>query len=312
MKIATLTLNPAIDKSAAVAQVVAERKLRCDPPSYDPGGGGINVSRAIRKLGGDSLAFYLAGGMAGKMLRELLDQEGLEQQVLELAGPTRENVIILEKSSGQQYRFGMPGPTVQEPEWQRCLEEIEVLLPRLDYLVASGALPPGIPPDFYGRLAGLAQKHDTRLIVDTSGESLNLAVAAGVFLIKPNLREFAELVGEEMVDEVQEERLAREFVASNKSRFVVISLGGAGVLAASPEGVERVPAPVVPLKSKVGAGDSTVAGMVLALARGKSWPEALRFGVAAGSAAVMTPGTELCRREDTERLFAQISQRRSL
>mgnify|MGYP005846524153 CR=1 FL=1 len=306
MKIATLTMNPAIDKSSAVEQVVAEWKLRCEPPLYEPGGGGLNVSRAIRKLGGDSLALYAAGGLSGEMLANLLDGEGLQHEKIAIAGLTRESLTILEKSTGRQYRFGMPGPTLQEAEWQKCLEAISHLLPRVDYLVASGSLPPGAPPDFYGRIAKLAKEHETRLIVDTSGEPLRLAVAEGVFLIKPNLREFAELTGQELVDEVQEERLARELAASRQSEVVVVSLGAAGVLAATAEGTERVRAPLVPIKSKVGAGDSTVAGTVLALCRGKSWREAVRFGVAAGAAAVMTPGTELCRREDAERLYEQI------
>jgi 6-phosphofructokinase 2 len=309
MKIATLTMNPAIDKSSAVHQVVAEWKLRCDPPVYEPGGGGLNVSRAIRKLGGDSEAFYPAGGLAGQMLSDLLDREGLQHRAMSIAGVTRENFIVLEKSTGQQYRFGMPGPTLQEAEWRRCLEEISHLLPQIDYLVASGRLSPGVPPNFYGQLAKLAKKHNTRLIVDTSGEALRLAVEEGVFLIKPNLGEFAELTGQERVDEIQEERAAQELLSANKSQAVVVSLGAAGVLAATAEGVERLRAPLVPIKSKVGAGDSTVAGIVLALARGQSWREAVRFGVAAGAAAVMTPGTELCRKEDVERLDAQLMQR---
>jgi len=309
MKIATLTMNPAIDKSSAVDQVVAEWKLRCEPPTYEPGGGGINVSRAIRKLGGHSLALYTAGGLSGEMLASLLDGEGLKHQTITIAGLTRENFTVLEKSTGQQYRFGMPGPAFTEAEWRLCLEEISGLLPQVDYLVASGRLPPGVPPNFYGQIARLAKEQNTRLIVDTSGEALRLAVEEGVFLIKPNLREFAELTGQELTDELQEERLAQELVSSNKSEAVVVSLGAAGVLAATAEGRERVRAPLVPIKSKVGAGDSTVAGMVVALSRGKSWREAIRFGLAAGAAAVMTPGTELCRREDVERLYEQLMQR---
>jgi 6-phosphofructokinase 2 len=243
------------------------------------------------------------------MLAGLLDGEGVKHQAITIAGLTRESLTILEKSTGQQYRFGMPGPALKEAEWRRCLEEISRLLPQADYLVASGSLPPGVPPDFYGQLAKLAKPHNTRVIVDTSGEALRLAVEEGVFLIKPNLREFAELTGRERVDELQEEQLARQLVSTNKSETVMVSLGAAGVLVASAEGTERVRAPLVPIKSKVGAGDSTVAGIVLALARGQSWREAVRFGVAAGAAAVMTPGTELCRREDVEGLYEQLMQR---
>lgn len=311
MKIITLTMNPAVDKSSSVERVVAEWKLRCDPPVYDPGGGGINVSRAVRKLGGDSLALYAAGGLSGGMLRDLLDKEDLNHQQITISGITRESLSVLEKSTNLQYRFNMPGPTFLEEEWQYCLNEISRLLPGVEYLVASGGLPPGVPPDFYARLAKEAKAQGGRFILDTSGEPLRLAIKEGVFLIKPNLREFSELTGQEREDEAEEERRARALVTNGASEVVVVSLGAAGVLAASAAGTERIPAPVVPIKSKVGAGDSTVAGMVLALSRGWSWPEALRFGVAAGAAAVMTPGTELCRREDTERLYKQIRGRKS-
>ncbi|MFH0789724.1 MAG: 1-phosphofructokinase family hexose kinase [Pseudomonadota bacterium] len=311
MKIITLTMNPAVDKSSSVDHVVAEWKLRCDPPVYDPGGGGINVSLAIRKLGGDSLTLYAAGGLSGGMLRDLLDKEGLNHQQITISGITRESLSVLEKSTGLQYRFNMPGPMILEREWRDCLSKVSLLIPECEYLVASGGLPPGVPPDFYARLAKATRKEGVRMILDTSGIALRLALEEGVFLIKPNLREFAELTGLERTDEVEEEQRAKELVTGGKSQMVVISLGSAGVLAASAEGTERVPAPVVPIKSKVGAGDSTVAGMVLALSRGWSWPEALRFGVAAGAAAVMTPGTGLCRREDTERLYKQIRGRKS-
>ena len=311
MKIITLTMNPAVDKSTTVDRVVAEWKLRCEPPSFEAGGGGINVSRAIRKLGGDSLALYTAGGSPGQVLRNLLDEEGLEHRVILVAGRTRENLCVLERSTDLQYRFGMPGPPLMEEEWQRCLAEISGLIPEADYLVASGLLPPGVPTDFYGRLARLARGKNTRIILDTSGEALRLAVEEeGVYLIKPNLQELAELTGQALVDEVQEEQRARELVAEGKGEVILVSLGGAGVLAVSAEGTDRVRAPLVPIISKVGAGDSTVAGVVLALARGDSLYEALRFGVAAGSAAVMTGGSELCRREDTERLYRQIMKRK--
>jgi 6-phosphofructokinase 2 len=311
MKIITLTMNPAIDKSSSVDRVVAEWKLRCDPPSNEPGGGGINVSRAVRKLGGDSLALYAAGGLSGGMLRDLLDKEGLKHQQITISGITRESLSVLEKSTNLQYRFNMPGPTFLEEEWQYCLKEISRLLPGVEYLVASGGLPPGVPLDYYGRLAKTANKESVRMILDTSGIALRLALEEGVFLIKPNLREFSELTGLERTDEVEEEQRARALVTGGRSQIVVISLGAAGVLVASDEGIERIPAPVVPIISKVGAGDSTVAGIVLALARGLSRPEAVRFGVAAGAAAVMTPGSELCRREDVERLYQQISERKS-
>jgi 6-phosphofructokinase 2 len=303
----TITMNPAVDKSSAVNNVVAERKLRCEPPRYEPGGGGINVSRAIAKLGGESLAFYLAGGAAGQMMDNLLQGEGILYESVPVRSRTRENLIIYENSTGQQYRFGMPGPEIHQEECEGVLERLGGCEPKPAFVVASGSLPPGVPVDFYARIAGVVRESGAKLVVDTSGEALARAVEAGVFLIKPNIREMESLAGKSLENEAEQEEWATKIVRQGGSEIVLISLGAAGALATWKDGWERVRAPTVPIKSKVGAGDSTVAGVVLGLARGLSVLDAIRFGVAAGAAAVMTPGTELCRREDTEDLYKRIS-----
>jgi 6-phosphofructokinase 2 len=156
--IVTMTLNPAIDKSSSVDHVVAERKLYCKPPRFEPGGGGVNVSRAIKKLGGKSLLLYPAGGLTGKRLQELLDDEGLDHRPFPIEGVTRESLVVLEESTGQQYRFGMPGPELQEKEWEQFLRELATMEPSPDYVVASGSLPPGVPADFYAQIARIGKK----------------------------------------------------------------------------------------------------------------------------------------------------------
>ena len=304
--IVTLTLNPAVDKSASVDHVSPERKLRCRPPEYDPGGGGINVSRAVRMLGGDSLALFTAGGPAGELLSSLLEREGVPHRVVRTRGFTRENLTVYEDSSGLQFRFGMPGPGLAEPEWRECLESISALEFRPACIVASGSLPPGVPEDFYGRLAESCRATGADLVVDASGDPLKLAVEHGVFMIKPNAREFAQLAGRDGMDESEQEEFARELVRRGRCRVVVVSLGAAGALVADREGCTRLRAPSVKPRSKVGAGDSMVAGTVVGLARGYPALEAVRFGVAAGAAAVTTDGTRLCRKEDAEKLYAQM------
>lgn len=304
--IVTMTLNPAIDKSASVDLVVAERKLYCKPPRFEPGGGGVNVSRAIKKLGGESLLLYPAGGLTGDRLKELLDQEGLNHRPFPIDGMIRESLVILEESTGRQYRFGMPGPTLQKAEWEPFLQQLAAMEPAPDYVVASGSLPPGVPPDFYALVARIGKKMGAKVVIDVSGEALEAALQAGVFLLKPNIREFQELVGKEITEESQIKAEAQKMVRSGRCEVLVISLGAAGALVVSDEFVERIIPPTVPIVSKVGAGDSMVAGIVLSLARGNSLRESILFGVAAGSAAVMTPGTELCRREDAERLYESI------
>jgi 6-phosphofructokinase 2 len=301
--IVTMTMNPAIDKSSSVVHVVAERKLYCRPPRFEPGGGGVNVCRAIKKLGGESILLYPAGGLTGERLQELLNQEGLDHRPFPIEGLTRESLVILEESTGRQYRFGMPGPEFQEQEWQEFLRELSIPERKPDYLVGSGSLPPGVPTDFYARVARVGKDRGAKVIIDVSGEALAEALKEGVYLIKPNVREFRELVGEDIKEESQIKAEAQKMVKSGWCDVLVISLGAAGALMVSEEISERILPPTVPIVSKVGAGDSMVAGIVLSLARGKPLMEAVLFGVAVGTAAVMTPGTELCRREDAERLY---------
>jgi len=306
--IVTLTVNPAIDKSASVENVIPERKLRCGIPYHEPGGGGINVSRAIHKLGGKSTALYLAGGLLGQMLSDLLDEEGIDHQPTAIHGLTRQNFTVYEESTGQQFRFGMPGPKVQEKEWGKLLDTLYSHKPAPAYIVASGSLSSGMPTDFYARIAKCAREIGAKMILDTWGEAFSLAVQEGVYLIKPNLRELGDLGEAEIEEESVQETLARRIIEKGQSEVVVISLGTAGALLVDKNGHERLRTPTVPIKSKVGAGDSMVAGITLRLAQGHSVAEAVRFGVAAGAAAVMTPGTELCRREDAESLYKKTAE----
>ena len=304
--IVAMTMNPAIDKSSSVAHVVAERKLYCKPPRFEPGGGGVNASRAIKKLGGESILLYPAGGLTGKRLQELLDQEGLDHRPFPIEGLIRESLVILEESTGRQYRFGMPGPEFQQKEWEKFLDGLSAVEPTPDYLVASGSLPPGVPTDFYAQVARIGKDRGAKVIIDVSGEALEQALKEGVYLIKPNVREFRELVGKDIKEESQIKAEAQKMVKSARCEVLVISLGAAGALMVSEEISEHILPPAVPIVSKVGAGDSMVAGIVLSLARGKPLRESILVGVSAGTAAVMTPGTELCRREDAERVYAQM------
>ncbi len=301
--IITFTTNPAIDKSSSVENVVAERKLYCKTPHFEPGGGGINVARAIKKLGGESKLVYTAGGYTGERLNALLQEEGITHQLIPIKGMTRESLIILEESTGQQFRFGMPGAEMNKHEWERCIYELSAIEPPPDYLVLSGSLSPGVSNDFYAQIAAIEKKKGTKVIVDASGEALKHALQEGVFLIKPNIREFRELVGLESKDEQQIRAEAKKLVKSGQCQVIVISLGASGAIVVSEEFVEHIYPPTVPIISKVGAGDSMVAGIVLSLAQGKKLYDAILYGIASGSAAVMTPGTELCRREDAEKLY---------
>jgi 6-phosphofructokinase 2 len=297
----TLTLSPTIDTSTTVDHVIAEHKLRCATPKHEPGGGGINVSRAIKKLGGESVALYPKGGATGELLHQLLDLEGISQHTVESKSWNRENFIVVENTSNRQFRFGMPGPELQVSEWEKFLKNIAGY--NLDYMVVSGSTPPGVPDEFYSRLAQIIKKKGAKLVLDTSGDALKEAADEGIFLLKPNLKELSDLVGHELNDIRQQEEAAMNVVKTMKIELLAVSLGPAGAMLASKEGIVHVAAPPVHKKSTVGAGDSMVAGMVLSLSRDKSLGESLKYGIACGSAATMNPGTGLCKLEDVENLY---------
>lgn len=309
--IVTLTVNPSVDASTGINQVVPDHKLRCREASYKPGGGGVNVSRAIHRLGGESLALFTSGGLHGQLLHQMLEKEGVSHQSIPIEGQTRENLIVVEESTGQQFRFDMPGPLFLEDDWKRCIEQLNALTIKPAYLVASGSLPPGCPSDFYAQVVAAAKQWNARVIVDTSGEALQLAADAGVYLLKPNARELEELTGEKMDKDEDLRAAALKLIEEGRTEVVVVSLGGKGAMMITKDGYEYFQAPDVPVVSVVGAGDSLVAGIVHRLEQGSSLRESVQFGIAAGASAVMNPERELCKREDTERLFKSMLTDRS-
>lgn len=305
--IVTLTMNPTIDVMMHVDQFIAGPKLRTGNPSYDPGGGGINVSRVVHELGGRSLAVFAAGGPTGDKVRTLLEETGIAHRHIPIAEGTRQNITIAENSTNRLYRLVTAGPRLSDDEQAQCRQALEQLDPPADYLVLSGSLPPGVGGDFYSRIIRKLKPRGTRVILDTKGEALRRAVEEGVYLVKPNLHELSELAGRELDDEREQQRAAEELIDRRAAEVIIVSLGPSGVLLATGEGSRRLRAPSVPVRSAVGAGDSMVAAVTFALARGRSVKDAVRWGIAAGSAAVMTTGTRLCRREDVERLYEELA-----
>ena len=210
-QIVTLTLNPTIDASCQADEVGPVRKIRTSGERYDPGGGGINVARVIRELGGDALAVYLAGGLTGQALNHMVDAIGLAHRAVLIRGDTRVAHTVFERSSGQEYRFVPEGPEIQDGEWQACLRALEDL--EFDYLVASGSLPKGVPADFYAQVARMVADQRARLVLDTSGEALKRALDCGVYLVKPNLRELETVAGRALRAPAEQEEAARHLIA---------------------------------------------------------------------------------------------------
>lgn len=303
--IVTLTMNPAIDISTSVDEVAPYRKLRCAEIRRDPGGGGINVARVARRFGADVTAIYPRGGTMGTFLQQLVDAEGILSHAIPVGEDTREDFTAFERQTGQEYRFVLPGPRLGEGEWQKCLDAVTAA-PDSRFLVISGSLPPGVPEDFYVRVARNARRRDTQVAVDTSGAALRVLLADGVFLAKPNRRELQEYAHEALEDETSQLAAARALVAHGHAEIVALTLGDRGGLLVTKDGAWRATAPKVNVLSTVGAGDSFLGAMVVRLDRGHDLLDAFRHGIAAGSSALMYPGTELCRLEDVERLLPQV------
>lgn len=304
--ILTLTLNPTIDVSTSVGRLAPIHKLRCGPARRDPGGGGINVARVVRRLGTHAIAVYPTGGLIGALLYKLTSEEGVENRTVPIAGETREDFTVLEEASGQQYRFILPGPHLSEGEWTACLDAVLSFdgLPR--FIVASGSLPPGVPAGFFATLAKAVRQKGAKLVVDSTGPVLKAALPEGVHLIKPNLNELRDLMDEPLVCKADWLDASRRLIAAHGLERVALTLGeGGAMLVARDEAWFAEGLPVKPV-SAVGAGDSFLGAMVWALNAGRSNEEALRYGVAAGSAAVLAPGTALCSKDDIERLLLEV------
>ena len=301
--IVTLTMNPALDIATTTDRVEPTHKLRCSVPSYDPGGGGINVARAVHALGGDAVAIFPVGGPAGEMIRHMLQQEGVAHHAIPISGFTRESLAVEELTSGKQFRFILPGPEILQSDQERCLDQLSAAASGARYIVASGSLPPGAPVEFYGRVAELVRQWGKCFVLDTSDAALRQA-GKGIYLIKPSLRELADLTARQIRTERDEEQAVRQLLQQDRCEIVVLSLGARGALLATAKGCERFAAIPVEARSTVGAGDSMLAGIVLGLSRGLPLHDAMRFGMAAGAAALLGSGTQLCRRSDVERLYA--------
>jgi 6-phosphofructokinase 2 len=301
-KIITLTFSPCIDKSTTVESLIPEKKLKCTPPKLEPGGGGINIARAIKKLGGEALAIFPSGGYTGKFFNHLLELEKIPSAIIETKHETRENFVVLDETTNKQYRLGMPGTPLLKKEWQACLKAVKSIN-NVEFIIASGSLPPGVPLNIYAQLARIAKHSQAKFIVDTSGEALKEAVDEGVYLLKPNLGELASLVGIERVDIRDVEEIAKTLIHKNKCAIIVVSLGAEGAMLVTKNETYKTKPPKVEVKSTVGAGDSMVAGFVYSLSKGMSLKQTLQYGVACGTAATMNLGTELCRKQDVERLF---------
>lgn len=305
--IVTLTVNPALDKTAHFKGLVPEQKIRCEEPRYDAGGGGINVSKAIARLEGKSFCVFTSGGPIGSVLEELVQKEAITFEAIKTKNWTRESFVAVDDNTNSQYRFGFSGSAISEEEQKEIIQTIQELKPK--FLVLSGSLNEGLPADYYQNIANLSKQSGSKVIVDTSGEALQKVLETGVYLIKPNVGELAKLIGVERLEMDEVVHAAKSLIEKGSAEIVVVSLGPQGAVLVTASQTEFVPAPNVVKKSTVGAGDSMVGAMTWALSQNKSLKEVVQWGVACGSAATMNEGTQLFKLEDARRLFEWLQKK---
>lgn len=299
--IVTLTVNPALDKSAHFKGLVPEQKIRCENPQFDAGGGGINVSKAIARLEGKSKAIFTSGGATGEMIETLMTGENIAFETIPIQTWTRESFVAVDDTTNLQYRFGFKGAAITLEEKENILQIVRQL--DCDYLVVSGSLNEGLPADFYKQIAQIAKESKIKLVVDAYGDALKNVLEEGVYMIKPNVGELAKLIGVDSLEMEEVNQAAKQIIAQGGAEIVAVSLGPQGAVLVTKDSYDFVPAPNVVKRSTVGAGDSMVGAMVWALSQNKSVREAIRWGVACGSAATMNEGTKLFQLHDAKRLF---------
>lgn len=304
--ILTVTLNPALDVLTTIDRVSDTHKMRCGPTLKHPGGGGINVARVLHRLGASCEAVYLAGGVTGERHRQLLRAEGVRCHVVPIAEETRESFSVHETSSGNDFRFVLPGPNVSVAEYEACFDYVAQHMPK-QFLVISGGLAPGVPENFYARLTAQAKQHSVRVVLDTSGPALAEALKVGVYLFKPSLRELRDLTGQNLPDEASQMAAAQQLIHSGQAEIVAVSLGADGAMVVSANEHWSARSIKVDVQTTIGAGDSFVAAMVWALSRDESLRKAFQFGMASGAAALLAPGTSLANALNMHRLVTEVS-----
>src|SRR5579863_5285926 len=210
-RLITLTLNPALDLAADADAVVPTHKIRMHHEHADPGGGGVNVARVLKELGGDTQAILAAGGASGRVLEELLDEAGVARRSVSITGRTRVSLNVLDKSNGLEYRFVPEGPTLSDAEFAAFLAAVEAA--EAEWVIASGSLPHGVPEDAYAQIASIVIRKGREFVLDTSGPALVPALEqGGMTLVKPSLSELEHFVGRELKNPAEQDAEALALV----------------------------------------------------------------------------------------------------
>ncbi|WP_024793012.1 1-phosphofructokinase family hexose kinase [Tomitella biformata] len=302
----TLTLNPALDVTVASPTVVPSRKLRCGQPMFEAGGGGINIAKVAHVLGVEAAAVYPYGGDSGAQMSALLAEHPVVEHPIRIAGTTRESFTALETGGDNEFRFVLPGPTLTAAELGQCLDTLAAAVVGARYVALSGSLPPGVPTSIVADVAAIARDAGARLVLDSSGDALREA-GGGIFLVKPSVGELRDWVGRELSGDDEIADAARTIIADGTVEVAVVSLGPGGAMLVSADETVRVPAINAPVRSTVGAGDSMVAGLITGFLQERTLSDTLALGIACATAALLTPGSEVCKREDIDRFYKELA-----
>ena len=303
--IATITLNPCLDRTIAVHGLKLDEVNRWSSSRLYAGGKGIDVSRAIHEMHGRTMAYGFIGGPAGRAVEILLDEEGVPFSFTPIEQETRTNVIITDAKTSRQTRIDAPGPRISKRELERFYSKMQRVYPRPDLLMVGGSVPPGVPANIYYDIITEARGYGVRAILDSEGAWLEEGIKAGPYLVKPNVHEAEQLLKRELPTEEAIIKAVLSLVEMGVE-IAVISRGKDGIIIATKKRIVKAVAPPVKVRSAVGAGDCIIAGLALKLVDEEPLVESCRLAAAMGAAAVIRPGAEICRRVDVEVLLSQI------
>ena len=303
--ITVLALNPAVDISYEIQQLVVDRKVRADRTRYYPGGNGINVARSLAELDMPFNCCSVVGGEGGNLLLRLLgDSLGQHHSIFRVDGETRVNATLLQKLPRGQYEVDSSGPDIPSA----LLEELtDCFLSQCGtgYGVMTGSIPPGVPKDYIGRLVQRIREQDGRAVVDAYGPVLSAALEAQPYLLRLN-RYVLEMASKQRLESIEAVASSARELQRRGVGSVCISLGTEGAVLGDDRNSLHCSAPRIHVQSTVGCGDALLAGLITAARRGEDAQAMLRLGVLCGSATAMYPGTELFRREDFDSLASQL------
>lgn len=300
----TITLDPLLDNILEIDELIYDDVNTVLHQRRNAEGKGINVSRVIKELGGQSVAMGFAGGYNGLEITGRLISDGIPCEFTTVQGESQSHITISQRKKKLQTLLGTPCPFIHHIEVNELLKKIE-MIPDKSFVVIGGNIPPGIPGDFFARLIAPLRKKEIRVFLDTDHEALQTGFRAGPFLIKPNIHEFGRLTGnssKNIGDIIKHASSLRD-----TAEYIVVSLGSRGAVGFSKQDSYHAIPPAIQVLNSSGAGDALVAGMVFAFHNGASFKEALALGTACGTATALQPGTRLCKINDVVKIEKDIN-----